>query len=158
MPTYTPDCKYDISGQGYDESAYDRASLQDAISLSITDSLIKNVTKELAENFSIIDGIHYIIFLTEAFNIIDTFVKNGVKNLSEVFSITDSKLFKIFFNEAFSVADSFIKYATKYVSEIISIIDLIKLPLIFFTEKIKGTSNFIEKTKGTSNFTELRQK
>ena len=132
MPTYTPDCKYDISGQGYDESAYDRASLQDAISLSITDSLIKNVTKELAENFSIRDS----------------FVKNVVKNLSEAFSITDSKLFKIFFNEAFSVADSFIKYATKYVSEIISIIDLIKLPLIFFTEK----------TKGTSNFNELKQK
>lgn len=139
-------------------NAYMVIRLTPSDSISIADSLIKNVTEQLSEAFSIVDskvtkiskalseafsaidswvaGISF----NESFSIADSLVKNGIKNLAEAFQTVDSKVRTAFLYlyELLSVKDSFKRFFHN-----------------LYTKITKGLSTYTKVDKDTSVYTKV---
>lgn len=90
---------------------------------SITDSLVKNVTKQLAEASSIVDSLTLRLFFTEALDTIDSIITAGNKAKSEAFNVIDGWAAKLNFTEILNIIDSLTNSASLAKSEAFGVVD-----------------------------------
>lgn len=143
MAEYFPACEFDTAEQGFDVGIFDKNMLTDSVAFSSTDTIATDGELGVAESFSVIDGVHYIIFLAETLSIVDSMIKTGTEAIAEAlsivdtittdgelgiaesFSTTDDIHFIVFLTEAFSIADSVVKSGAEAIAESFSITDVI---------------------------------
>jgi len=152
---FLPVGKYDTADQGYDESLYDNAALQDAITMGVVDVAATSGSLARPEAIGGADTISTTAThaLAEAVSIIDSIVKSASRALAEAISIVDTKINTALsaLAETIGLVDAITsRTASIGLSITLGITDAFKKSVNWVQEVKSAAIAWIEETEGTA--------